>query len=166
MADTTTTAAPVATTSTVTTAPPAGTTTLGPTTAGLGDLDEGPHLGYLTGVRDGTVEGQSVQIVGFDKVELLTGEEAVEAARDAGDIGPDDTAVDNDYYIVNDNPLVRDLPVIPDGQVWVLENDGGSPDLRPGSVDEAVAIPTLYEIEVVVVRGVSLVTGISGYFLP
>lgn len=128
------------------------------TTAGLGALPEGPHYGYLKGTKLGKVEGQAVSIVGFDKVDFLTGKAAQDAAKAAGE------TLDTDYYIRNVNPLVRQLPVIPDSQITVL--DGGSPNQVPSSIDEAAAKPGLYKIEVVVVRGVSLITAVEGVYLP
>jgi hypothetical protein len=127
------------------------------TTAGLGALPEGPHYGYFKGIKMGKVEGQAVSIVGFDKVDLLTGQAAVDAAAAAG------KTLDTDYYIRNENPLVRQLPVIPDSQVTVL--DGGSANQVPSGIDEAVSKPGLYKIEVVVVRGVSLITAVEGVYL-
>lgn len=165
-----TTSSSTSTTSTTssTTAPTTGTTgtTDGApvTTTGLGSLPAGTHYGYLTGITAGVVEGQAVSIVSFDKVDFLTGAEAVAAAREAGAIGPDEDSVPNDYFIRNVNPLIRKLPVIPDSQVFVL--DGGTPDLVPSGIDTAVATPGLYKLEIVVVRGVSLITSTEGVFLP
>ena len=45
-----------------------------------------------------------------DYATFLTGEEATAAAREDGVIGADDT-VPNDFYIRNDNPALRELPV-------------------------------------------------------
>ena len=128
------------------------------TTAGLGSLPEGSHYGYLKSITAGKVEGQTVSIVGFDKVDLLTGQEAIDAAAAAGD------EVDNDYYIRNDNPLIRKLPVIPDSSITILAESGT--EQVPSGIDEAVNSPGLYKIEVVVVRGVSLITGVEGVYLP
>ena len=157
---TSTTAAGASTTSTTS----VGTSPGGTTTAGLGSLPEGTHYGYFTGVTDGQVEGQQVQIVSFDKVDFLTGDAAIEAAIAHGDAPAGATSIDDDYYIVNDNKLIRLLPVIPEGVVSVLRD--GSTEPVPGSIDEAVSTPGLYKIEVVVVRGVSLITGVEGVYLP
>ncbi len=43
----------------------------------------------------------------FDLAYLLTGPQAEQAAADHGDV------LETDYYIVNDNPLLRQLPVSP-----------------------------------------------------
>ena len=141
-----------------------GTGPGGATTPGLGSLPAGTHYGYLTGVSDGQVEGQQVQVVSFDKVEFLTGDAAVKAAIAHGDAPAGATSIDDDYYIVNDNKLIRLLPVIPDGIVTVLHD--GSSEPQEGSIDEAVSTPGLYKIEVVVVRGVSLITATEAVFLP
>ena len=100
----------------------------------------------------------------FDKVDFRTGQEAVEAAREAGVIGPDEDAVPNDYFTRNDNPLIRDLAVQPDAPVSVLV--GGSPELVPGTLEEAVAAETLFTIMVVRQGEVSLVTAVEGFYLP
>ena len=139
-------------------------TPAGETTEGLGSLPEGIHTGYFTGVSDGMVEGQPVQVVAFDPVELLTGQEAIDAAIAAGDAEPGATSIDNDYYIVNDDTSLLLLPVIPDGVVSVIRE--GSSEPQPGSIDEAVLLPSLYEVDIVVVRGISLITATEGVYLP
>ncbi len=45
-----------------------------------------------------------------DYADFLTGDEATAAARDDGAIGADET-LPNDFYIRNDNPTLRELPV-------------------------------------------------------
>lgn len=91
-------------------------------------------------------------------MDLLTGQEAKDAAAAAGQ------TLDTDYYIRNDNPLVRKLPVIPDSSITILAESGT--EQVPSGIDEAVNSPGLYKIEVVVVRGVSLITGVEGVYLP
>ncbi|MBX3286031.1 MAG: hypothetical protein KF703_11860 [Actinobacteria bacterium] len=136
----------------------------GETTPGLGTLPEGPHYGYFTGVSDGMVEGDPVQVVAFDPVELLTGQDAVDAAIAHGDAEPGATSIDNDYYIVNDDTSLLLLPVIPEGVVSVIRE--GSSEPQPGSIDEAVTLPTLYKVEIVAPRGISLITATEGVYLP
>lgn len=136
----------------------------GETTEGLGSLPVGLHRGYFTGVSDGMVEGDPVQVVAFDPVELLTGQEAIDAAIARGDAEPGATSIDNDYYIVNDDTSLILLPVIPDGVVSVIRE--GSSEPQPGSIDEAVLLPNLYEIEIVAPRGISLITATEGIYLP
>jgi hypothetical protein len=53
----------------------------------------------------------------FDLAYFLTGEEANEASAEHGGEVP----VPNDYYIVNDNPRLRTLPVAPDVEIWVID---------------------------------------------
>ena len=55
--------------------------------------------------------------VTFDLAYLLSGKEAAEAAQEAGDEVP----VPNDYYIVNDNPKLRTVPVADGVQVDVYD---------------------------------------------
>ena len=57
---------------------------------------------YVTGFDGSTVTA--------DYATFLTGEEASAAAREDGVIGVDET-VPNDFYIRNDNPTLRELPV-------------------------------------------------------
>lgn len=145
------------------TAEPTTTAGSGGTTSGFGSLAEGSYTGFFRSVTSGSVEGQAVQVVGFDDVDLLTGQEAIDAAIAAGDAEPGATSLDTDYYLRNLDETPVLLPVIPEGQVWILV--GGSPDTVSGSIDEAFAQGGLYRIEVVVVRGVSLITGVEGIYL-
>jgi hypothetical protein len=129
-ATTSSTAAPPTTASPSTTAP---STTAPPTTAGgateepseLGDsddtgrseLEDGRHFGFWE-----TFEiGDTIAYGEFDLAQLLTGAAAEAAAAERGD------EVNNDYYIVNDNPRLRTLIAEGDTVVQVLE--GGTPDL-------------------------------------
>jgi hypothetical protein len=70
-----------------------------------------------------------------DYAEFLTGEAANEAAREAGEIGENET-VPNDYYISNVNPLFRGLALADNAPIYVLgfdEEDG----IKPVLVDRA-----------------------------
>lgn len=59
----------------------------------------------------------------IDYVQFLTGGEAADAAAARGDESPPP----NDYYIVNDNPKIREFPIKPGISVKVVTNpDGGS----------------------------------------
>lgn len=107
-----TTAAPAteapATTAEPATSPPAGEPVLA----------DGRHPVYLTGldVATGTVE--------FDLIQFLGGAEAEEAYhRDNPDAPPGGPP--NDYYIVNDNPRLRVLPVAEGAAVTVLDWNAG-----------------------------------------
>lgn len=53
----------------------------------------------------------------FDLAYFLTGEEANQAAAAHGD----ETPVPDDYYIVNDNPKLRQLPVAADAKIRVID---------------------------------------------
>ncbi len=70
-------------------------------------------FGYVTEVAS---DGSSLTI---DFAEFLTGEEANEAARAAGEIGPDDV-VPNDYFISNTNPRLRTFPIADDVMVQLV----------------------------------------------
>jgi hypothetical protein len=91
---------------------PAPTNAPTPTEAPV--LVDGRHPVYLTGLD---VEGRTVE---FDLIQWLTGEAAREAYTADN---PDDPGYPpNDYYIVNDNPRLRLLPVAGDVTVTVLEH--------------------------------------------
>ena len=80
-------------------------------------LDDGHHPVFLTGidVAAGTVE--------FDLIQFLTGDEATAAYVE--DHPDDPGGPPNDYYIVNDNPRLRRLPVAENVEVTVLDWEGG-----------------------------------------
>jgi hypothetical protein len=80
-------------------------------------LEDGRHPVYLTGID---VAGRSVE---FDLIQFLMGDEAIAAWDEAH---PDDPGgPPNDYFIINDNPRLRRLPVANDVAVTVLDWDGG-----------------------------------------
>ncbi|MEZ5138406.1 MAG: hypothetical protein R2711_06460 [Acidimicrobiales bacterium] len=112
------------------------------------------------------VEGQAVQVIIWDEVELLTGQEAVDAAHEDGAIPADQDVVENDYYIRNQNQRVRRLAVVPGAQVYTLAGDGGSTDTIPSSVTDVAMQPFLFRIEVGNVRGITTVSSIEAVFLP
>ncbi|HEX6570293.1 MAG TPA: hypothetical protein VF015_14065 [Acidimicrobiales bacterium] len=103
-----TTAAP-GTTDAVTPAP-----TAAPTPSEASVLADGRHPVFLTGLD---VEGRTME---FDVIQWLTGEEAREAYT--ADHPDDPGYPPNDYYIVNDNPRLRVLPVVGGVTVTVLEH--------------------------------------------
>ncbi len=82
-------------------------------------LADGRSPVYLTGID---VSGRSVT---FDLIEFLTGDAAKKAWQKdnpgSGQDGPD-----NDYYIVNDNPKLRTLPVAATVSVNVLDMTSGA----------------------------------------
>ena len=80
-------------------------------------LEDGRHPVYLTGID---VAGRSVE---FDLIQFLMGDEAIAAWDEAH---PDDHGgPPNDYFIINDNPRLRRMPVAHDVAVTVLDWDGG-----------------------------------------
>ena len=94
-----------------TTAPPPTSLPAGPV------LEDGRHPAYLAGID---VAGRSVE---FDLIQFLMGDEAIAAWDDAH---PDDHGgPPNDYFIINDNPRLRRMPVADDVAVTVLDWDGG-----------------------------------------
>ena len=133
-------------------------------TSELDTLPDGVHYGYMAGLESGTVEGQPVQVIIFDKVDFLTGDEAVAAAQEDGVIPADQDFIENDYYIRNENQTVRRLAVVPEAQVSSLS--GGSPNPVPSSVDEVWNQPYLFKIDVGNVRGITTISSIEAVYLP
>jgi uncharacterized membrane protein len=78
-------------------------------------LADGRHFAFIVEIAD-----DGTTMLTFDLAYFLTGEEAAQAAADHGDESPPP----NDYYIVNDNPRLRTMPVADDPVVLLL--DGGS----------------------------------------
>jgi hypothetical protein len=133
-------------------------------TSVLDSLPDGDHYGYLAGLENGTVEGQAVQVIIFDPVEFLTGDEAVAAAKEDGVIPADQDVIENDYYIRNSEQTVLRLAVVPEASVTSL--DGGSANPVPSSVDEVWQQDYLFRINVGNVRDITTVSGIEAIFLP
>jgi hypothetical protein len=77
-----------------------------------------PDFGYVTGVVAGPVTKLT-----FDRATLLTGKAAAAAAKAHGQ------QVDDDYFIVNDNPLIRTFPLSP--SVVVVGSSNLSGDVGP-----------------------------------
>lgn len=133
-------------------------------TSVLDSLPDGDHYGYMAGLENGTVEGQKVQVIIFDKVEFFTGDKAVAAAKEDGAIPADQDYVDNGYYIRNEVQTVRRLAVVPEATVTSL--DGGSATTVPASVDEVWKQQYLFKINVGNVRDITTVSGIEAVYLP
>lgn len=130
----------------------------------LDELPAGTHHGYIESLDQTTSDGHRVAVLGFDKADLLTGEEAVAAARAAGAIGPEETSVPNDAYVSNVNPLVRRLAVADGAPVRVLV--GGSSDLSAADLTAAADAGSLFEVTVTEVDGLSRVTSVTAVYLP
>lgn len=81
-------------------------------------------------VRSGTREGSGA-VLTVDFAEILGGAEAAAAATAHGDESPPP----NDYYIVNDNPKLREFPVDTKLTVSVVSQPGG------GVVTEGYGMP-------------------------
>lgn len=93
----------------------------GPSDDGAVLLEDGRHAAMITGLD---VEGRAVEV---DVVQFLMGDEATAAYREDH---PDDPtgSPDNDYYIVNDNPRLRTLPVVNDVVVTVVSTGTSAND--------------------------------------
>jgi hypothetical protein len=76
-------------------------------------LEDGRHFGFIRSVD---LSSQTPTLV-FDLAYFLTGDEANEAAAEHGD----ETPVPNDYYIVNDNPRLRTLPLDPNVRIELVD---------------------------------------------
>lgn len=134
-------------------------------TSELDTLPDGDHYGYMAGHEMGKVEGQDVEVIIWDEVELLTGDAAVAAAHEDGAIPADQDFVENDYYIRNNNQKVRRLAVVPDASVTTLASEG-STNTIPSSVSEVWKQPFLFKINVGNVRGITTVSSIDAVYLP
>jgi hypothetical protein len=82
-------------------------------TPGKQVLPDGTHDAYLTKVD------AAARTVSFDKVEMLTGAAAVKAYQKENPGATDGPP--NDYFMVNDNKLVRTLPVSDTVAVAVID---------------------------------------------
>jgi hypothetical protein len=96
--------------------PPSNSTPPTPSTSAI--LENGRHPVYLTDIDT------SAGTVTLDLVQFLTGDEA---KRVYAEDHPDDpSGPANDYYIVNDNPRLRTLPVGSGVDVTVVWSEPGS----------------------------------------
>ncbi len=82
----------------------------GPTTSP--ELADGRHFVFIR-----ELPGDPPERMTFDLAEFLTGDAAAEAAAEHGDESPPP----NDYYIVNDNPRLRTIPLAPDAQLLIID---------------------------------------------
>ena len=76
---------------------------------GPGPLPAGIWFGFLA-ERDGST-------IGFDLACFYFGDIAWEKAAEEGQ------TAENDYWIVNDNPTLRDVPVAADATIWTITGD-------------------------------------------
>ena len=76
-------------------------------------LDDGRYFVFLKKLH-GTPPDATMT---FDLAYFLTGDAANQAAADHGD----ETPVPNDYYIVNDNPRLRTMPISPTVDIQVID---------------------------------------------
>lgn len=81
-------------------------------------LEDGRHPAYLTDIDT------PARTITLDLVQFLTGDEAKRVY--AEDHPEDPNGPPNDYYIVNDNPRLRTLPVVPGAAVTVAWLEPGS----------------------------------------
>jgi hypothetical protein len=73
------------------------------------EIEDGRHFVFVKRAKGGSVT--------FDLAYLLTGKDAEQAAKDAGQELP----VPNDYFIVNDNPKLRTVPVADGVKIHVYD---------------------------------------------
>lgn len=79
-------------------------------------LADGRHAAYLTSLNVGK------KTLSFDKIDFLTGDAAKKAYLKAN---PGETdGPPNDYMIVNDNPLVRTLPITDAATITIVDMTG------------------------------------------
>jgi hypothetical protein len=115
-----TTTQPVPTSTTPPSTAPAGTAADGALGSGCSPgagttLPEGEWFGF--------VQSASASGIEFDLACFLTGQAAVDAAAEDGEESPPP----NDYYIRNDNPLIRSLDVSSEAEVtWYPTSDPAS----------------------------------------
>ena len=93
-----------------------------PDPSGRSELADGRHFGFWASFEIGDVSA----VGQFDLARFLTGADAEAAAAERGD------EVDDDYYVVNDNPRLRTL--VAEGDTEVLVLTGGGADLSPTNV--------------------------------
>jgi hypothetical protein len=98
----------------------------------------------VTYIPGGTVEFAFLTNVAGDEIvadyaQWLTGDEANQAAIEDGEIPEGDT-VPNDYYIRNQNPQLRTLPLAGDVSVSLPTSAFGSVDVTPVTITDWLAL--------------------------
>ena len=94
-----------------------GTSSGAPSASASAALADGRHAAYLTNLN---VEKKTLT---FDKIDFLTGEAATKEyiKQNPGQTGgPDD-----DYLIINNNPLLRTLPIADSATILIVDMTGG-----------------------------------------
>ena len=120
-----------------------------------GALEHIPEVFYCTdeGGRLLYVNAYGCRLLGLDKEQLLgktvlelhpelstrRWATATQAAREDGAIGPDEF-VDNDFYIRNENPLVRLIPADQDTVVRLIDSSTGPLQSRTVTIEDFVRI--------------------------
>ncbi len=78
------------------------------------------------------VRSEGAKALTFDLAEFLTDQAATDAAAAHGDESPPP----NGYYIVNDNPLLRTVPISPDVTIRYFPSSGPACcQHQPGTLD-------------------------------
>lgn len=90
-----------------------GSPTASPTGEASPLIENGKNFAFVKSV-DTSVDPATVT---YDLAYFLTGDDAVQAAKDHGDEAPPP----NDYYIVNDNPKRRTVALAPDARLVLLD---------------------------------------------
>jgi hypothetical protein len=111
---------------------PSSTAPAAPTAASSEpELEDGRHFGFVKSVD---LEGSPDTLV-FDLAYLLTGDAANREAERRGYPTP----VDNDYFIVNDNPKLRTLPISRDVALRLLDRKHCCDTFFSGDLDRFAA---------------------------
>lgn len=116
-----------------------GATSVPPTSdppAADAPLEDGEHFGL---VSVGVNESDEI-VLGIDLAEMLTGEEAREAAVEEGFI-EEDEELDTDFFISNPEPVIELVPIAPDAGITVISGTDTSQEV---AVD-AATFKTLYD---------------------
>jgi hypothetical protein len=121
-------------------------------------LADGRHAARITTVD---TEGRTVTV---DVIQFLTGKAAIKAASAAGEESPPP----NDYFIVNDNPKLRTLPVRADFvtvNTLMAQETGSSTKSTVITFEDFAQLDTRYAVFWITVRD-GRVTNISEQFIP
>ena len=121
-------------------------------------LPDGTHTAFVTKATTTTIS--------FDKVDFLTGKEAIDAARQEGALDADGSLPD-DYFIRNKNPLVRTLRIAARARLRVLAQPGdpGSAHVMTPAAFAAYARTYPRFLATLAVKGGKIV-GVEPIFVP